>query len=362
MIYFLLAIVVIAIVVILYLQQSIFGGKPKNERLARMEQASNYKNGAFQNQSETPAVTEGHSFIGVMYDFLFKKSKDAKPSKTIPSIKTDLNDLKGDEDVLIWFGHSSYFMRVNGVTFLIDPVLSGRISPLPGSSQAYKGADDYGVEDIPQVDYLVISHDHYDHLDYKTIKVLEPKISQVICGLGVGAHFERWGYAAEKITEKNWFEKVELKNNMTLHTLPARHFSGRTFKRNTTLWQSYLLETSSKKIFLGGDSGYDEHFKKIGERFGPIDLAIMENGQYNEAWHAIHCLPPETVQAALDLKAKRMMPVHSSKFTLALHPWYEPLEEVSKLAEGKIPLVTPLIGAPVYIDDDSQEFTRWWRD
>ncbi|MAZ26533.1 MAG: MBL fold metallo-hydrolase [Cytophagaceae bacterium] len=362
MLYFLLVVLLVVAGVYIFLQQPQFGKAPSGERLSRISRSVNYRDGAFQNLSPTPTLTKGYSYPKVLYAFFFKKSKEQKPTHALPSIKTNLKELAADEEVLVWFGHSSYFLRVQGVSFLIDPVFSGRVSPLPGGSQAFLGTDIYGVEDMPPIDYLVLSHDHYDHLDHETVSRLKPKVSEVICGLGVGAHLERWGYAPQTIHEKDWDEQMDLKQGLKIYTHPARHFSGRTFKRNNTLWLSYLLQTPNKKIFLGGDSGYDTHFKKIGEQHGTIDFAILENGQYNEAWHAIHCLPPETVKAAQDLHAKRMMPVHSSKFTLALHAWYAPLTEVSMHAAGKLPLVTPRIGEPVWLDDEGQTFMPWWAE
>ncbi|HLS31516.1 MAG TPA: MBL fold metallo-hydrolase [Flavobacteriaceae bacterium] len=262
-------------------------------------------------------MADGFSSFKVLKEMLFKKTPHKSPEQKIPSVKTDLKKLSSDEEMLVWFGHSSYFMQVEGKRFLIDPVFSGSVSPIPGMMKAFDGTDIYTSEDIPDIDYLIISHDHYDHLDHKTIKHLQPKINQVICGLGVGAHFKKWGYRPSKILEKDWFDKIVLNNKISLHILPARHFSGRGLNRNNTLWCSYLLQTKSMKIYLGGDSGYDQHFAKIGQKFGKIDLAILENGQYNRPWPYIHMFPKQVLQAAKDLKAERLFPVHSSKFALS---------------------------------------------
>jgi L-ascorbate metabolism protein UlaG (beta-lactamase superfamily) len=348
--------------VLLFLQLPQFGKVPSGERLQRFNQSQHYKDGAFVNQEATGTFSEGHSFGNVMYRILFEKKPDLKPKETIPSTFTDLHPLPADADVLVWFGHSSYFLQVGGLKFLIDPVFSGNASPIPGSNQAFKGSDIYAVKDMPAIDYLLITHDHYDHLDYATIKGLKNKVQMVICGLGVGSHLERWAYPAEQIIEKDWNESLVLEKGITLHTLPTRHFSGRTFKRNNTLWLSFLLETPNGKFYLGGDSGYGEHFAKIGNQFGPIDLAILENGQYNPAWHAIHCSPEETLKAAKDLQVKRLMPVHSSKFALAMHPWYEPLTEITRLNSSYlVPLVTPMIGERVNLQETRQVFSEWWK-
>src|SRR5690606_34041675 len=276
------------------------------------------------------------------YDFFFTKFPRTNPTDRIPSVKTDLKQIPLTENVLVWFGHSSYYIQLNGKRFLIDPVFSGNASPILKSNKSFKGSDIYSAEDMPYIDFLLISHDHYDHLDYETILKLKPKVKQVICGLGVGSHLEHWEFEDSKVIEKDWNQEIELTDGITLHTTPARHFSGRSFTRNNTLWLSYVLETPDFKMFLGGDSGYDTHFKAIGEKFGGFDLAILENGQYNEAWHDIHTLPEEVLKAAVDLKAKRILPVHSSKFKLAFHSWDEPLKQVTKINEEKyhLPLVT----------------------
>jgi len=323
----------------------------------------NFKNGKYQNLNHTPQLTEGYTFFKVIKENLLTSWPDKIPAHAVPSIKTNLNDLPKDEDVLIWFGHSSYFMQVDGKRILVDPVFSGHASPFPGMINAFKGSDIYKVEDLPNIDYLFISHDHYDHLDCKTIVKLKSKVNTVICGLGVAAHLVKWGYSRDSILEKDWYDSFALDGGFKVHVLPARHFSGRGTTRNNTLWCSYLLETSSLKIYIGGDSGYDTHFADIGKQFPGIDLAILENGQYNNAWRYIHMHPNEVLQAAQDLKAKRVFPVHSGKFSLSTHAWYEPLTRISALnKESNIPLITPVIGEKVYLQDGSQVFREWWTE
>lgn len=355
-------VLVLVIAIVAYVQQPKFGKAPSGDRLELLQQSPNYKDGKFQNLSFTPSLSEGYSMVGVFYDFFFTKFPRTKPTDRIPSVKTDLKQIPLTENVLVWFGHSSYYIQLNGKRFLIDPVFSGNASPIPNSNKSFKGSEVYSPEDMPDIDFLLISHDHYDHLDYETILKLKPKVKQVICGLGVGSHLEHWEFEGSKVIEKDWNQEIELTSGITLHTTPARHFSGRSFTRNNTLWLSYVLETPGFKMFLGGDSGYDTHFKAIGEKFGGFDLAILENGQYNKAWHDIHTLPEEVLKAAVDLKAKRILPVHSSKFKLAFHSWDEPLKQVTKINEEKyhLPLVTPKIGEIVYLNDATQVFEKWW--
>jgi len=361
MIFTLIAIGVLLLVTLLYLQRDTFGKNPSGARSEVLKKSSHFEDGQFQNQSPTPALTEGHTYWEVTTDYFFKDRPRRIPSDTIPSIKTDLLKLPADENILVWFGHSSYFMQINGKRILVDPVFSGNASPVPNSVKSFIGTDRYTVADLPEIDYLFISHDHYDHVDHKTLMALKDKTRKVICGLGVGSHFESWGYASETIIEKDWNEKVELGDGFTAFVTPARHFSGRGFTRNKTLWASYVLQTPTLKIYIGGDSGYDTHFSEIGNTHGPFDLAVLENGQYDEAWHYIHLMPEEVLKAARDLKAKRVFPVHSSKFALANHAWDEPLLKISELnASYKLPLVTPVIGEVVNLDNADQVFQKWW--
>lgn len=361
MLTFLLIVVLLVIVVLGYMQHPRFGGKPAGDSLRRIQSSPNYREGRFQNLEFTPDLTEGYAMPELLYRFLFKKVANKKPSSPLPSVNTDLPALPQEKDVLVWFGHSSYYLQLNGVRFLIDPVFTNNASPIYGTTRAFAGTNVYGADDLPTVDYLVITHDHYDHLDYGTIKSIKAKVQQVICGLGVGAHFRRWGFSTLNITELDWNESTQLKNNITAHALPARHFSGRSFKRNTSLWMALMLQTGGFKVLLGGDSGYGQHFKAIGDAHGPIDLAIIENGQYNEAWEAIHCLPHQTVQAAKDLQAKSLMPVHNSKFALAMHAWTDPMQLVTEAnREQGVHLVRPRIGEVVDLHDRHKLYPAWW--
>lgn len=254
-------------------------------------------------------------------------------------------------------------MQVDGKRFLVDPVFCGFASPFSFSTRAFKNTDVYTAADIPEIDVLFISHDHWDHLDHETLVALRPKIKQVICGLGTGAHLEHWGYDKNSIIEKDWNEEIILGDGFTVNTVPARHFSGRGFKRNKSLWMSYVLQTPAMRIFIGGDSGYDTHFAETGKKFGPFNLAILENGQYDKSWKHIHLMPDEIWKAAADLRAQRLLPVHHSKFAIANHAWDEPLTKTAALRNNTdIALATPMIGEAVDLDHHSQSFTSWWLD
>ncbi|SHF07942.1 L-ascorbate metabolism protein UlaG, beta-lactamase superfamily [Chryseobacterium sp. OV279] len=364
MLYLILIAVLLVIIYFLVMNLPAFGAAPKGKRLERIKQSKLYKNKQFRNISHTPSITEGYSTMKVTYDFVLgKKHPLLKPLKNIPAIHTDLKSIGKDQDVFIWLGHSSYYLQTDGVSFLVDPVLSLYGSPFKYFNKAFKGSDLFKPEDIPDLDYLVITHDHFDHLDYPTVKSIKNRTSKAIVPLGAGAHLERWGYAEENLIEEEWGAQVLLKNNLKITFTPARHFSGRKIKQNNTLWTSYVLETPTKKIFLGGDSGYDSHFKTIGEQFGPFDYAILENGQYDEAWRYIHALPEDVIQAAVDLKAQHSIPVHSSKFALALHPWNEPLQKVTGLGTEKgLSILTPMIGEVVDMKRTHHQFSNWWED
>jgi L-ascorbate metabolism protein UlaG (beta-lactamase superfamily) len=349
----------LVLIAFLYMQLPKFGSIPADERL---EKSPNYKDGKFRNTLATPVIAEGHSIGEVLWKQVFNKYPRRFPAHALPAVKTDLLHLTPDANILVWFGHSSCFMQLNGKTFLIDPVFSNNVSPIPATVTPYPGTDIYTAADLPVIDYLLISHDHYDHLDYETVVALKDQTKKVICGLGVGADFERWGYSLDKIIEKDWHEKVTLDSGIIIYTEPSRHQSGRTFKQDKTLWMSYLIQTPDLKIYFSGDGGYDERFAAIGREFGPIDLAVLECGQYDSAWHYVHLLPEEVLKAATDLKAKRLLPDHNSKFTLARHPWDEPLSKLTLLnSRYHISLVTPMIGEVVNLNDSTQQFKQWWK-
>jgi L-ascorbate metabolism protein UlaG (beta-lactamase superfamily) len=332
-----------------------FGRRPGKKARERYSHLFNYKDGQFQNPVPTPALAEGQSMPKILWEF-FQKHPETSPDKPLPSVQTDLKRLHPLENVLVWFGHSSYFIQLDGKRFLVDPVFSGNASPIPGSLKSFPGTNTYQAEDMPAIDFLIITHDHWDHLDYKTIKQLKQKTDKVICGLGVAEHFLSWGWEKDRLIERNWWEAVNLAPGFRITLTPARHFSGRGFKRNVSLWTSYVLQTPSMKIFIGGDSGYAPHFKTIGDQFGPFDLAILECGQYNKNWPYIHSTPEEVVQEAKDLKAAQFLPVHHSKFKLAQHPWYEPVERLKALA-GSFSIITPLIGEKVKLEARSEKGT-----
>ena len=354
-------IIAFVLAVSLFMQHPKFGKTATGERLKRIHLSPNFRDGQFQNLNFTPVFAEDVSKLDMIRDGIFKISKRKKPVGSLPSKKTSLLTLDPAKDVLVWFGHSSYFMQIDGKTMLVDPVFSGHASPFSFMVKSFEGSDIYTSEDFPEIDYLFITHDHWDHLDSKTVLKLKPKVGKIITSLGTGAHLEHWGFAPDQIIEKDWNESAVLDSGFVITATPGRHFSGRGFKRNQAMWASFVLQTSSKKIFIGGDSGYDTHFVEIGIEHGPFDLALLECGQYNHSWKYIHMMPEETVQAAIDLKAKTFIPVHWGKFALALHAWDEPIERVTKEAHRlNIPIFHPMIGEEVNLNEPN-ETTEWWK-
>lgn len=344
------------------MHQPQFGKKPSGKRLERIIRSPHYQKDQFYNVNFTPQLAEESSILGVLFRFLFSKSKNLIPQKPFDFKKTDLKQLNPDENVYVWMGHSSYFIQVDGKKILVDPVFSGNASPVNFTTKAFEGTDIYSAEDIPELDYLIITHDHWDHLDYETVRKLNHKSKQVITGLGTGEHLEYWNYNPKKIIELDWGENFELGNAYKVYAETARHFSGRGFKRNQAIWVSFIIETPNRKIYIGGDSGFDDHFEKIGKKYGGFDLAILELGQYNKDWHYIHMMPEEFLVAAKNLKAKTIIPVHNSKFALAHHDWKEPLEMITTLNRKEdIRLLTPKIGEKITWEDESTKSEKWWQ-
>ncbi len=336
-----------------------FGKTPAGERLERIQRSPQYKDGKFQNMEPTSVNPNDVSMFRILKKMLSRPSS-VRPSEGMPHEQTNLKQLNAASPVVVWFGHSSYFIVIDGFRILVDPVFSGTASPSRFFGKAFEGGDTYNAEDFPELDLLVLTHDHYDHLDQPSIKELDQKVKQVVTSLGVGAHLEYWGMSSQKITELDWWDFAEVSKNVKITATPARHFSGRGFKRAQTLWSSFVLEIKGYRIFLGGDSGYDDSFKRIGEKFGSFDLAFLECGQYNKFWPQIHMFPEQTVMAANDLNAKMVIPVHWGKFVLSTHPWNEPVKRFSEAAKREnIKFVSPKIGQPFHLEKEFKQ-EIWW--
>lgn len=342
-------VIVLIIGAVCVLNHPAFGRYPSGKRLARIEQSAHYRDGEFRNLELTPMLTSSKGLLQTWYEALFKSPKDVRPDKPIPAVKTDLNNLPARGNSLVWFGHSSYLLQTDGRRVLVDPVLTTGF-PSSVMMKPFKGTDIYSPDDLPAVDLMVITHDHFDHLDYGTVRAIRERVGLVVCPLGVGEHLEYWGYPADKIVEMDWDESTDLPGGFKITCLSSRHFSGRTLKRNKSLWASFMLETpSGATVFIGGDGGYGKHFKSIAGRFPRIDLAILEDGQYNDDWRYIHTMPSQLPDIIHTLHPAKVLAVHNSKFALARHPWREPMDSIraEARADSSIHLLTPEIGEPV---------------
>lgn len=344
-----------------YLQHPRFGAYPRGERQKTVERSPHFSDGEFHNLVTTPMFAGDSSSLSILLGSLWHRPKNLRPDAAIPTIKTDLKALAMGQDTVVWLGHSSYFVVFAGRRILIDPVLSPYAAPVSFSNLAFDGTNLYKVDDMPEIDALLITHDHWDHLDHATVTALESRVRRVFAPLGVGAHFEHWGYAREKIHEADWFGKLALDDGLTLQVVPARHYSGRLLTRNTTLWAGFVLESQRQRILFSGDTGYGPHFKELARRFGGFDLAALDMGQYDARWPHIHMTPDEAAQAAVDLQTKALLPAHVGRFSIARHAWDEPFERIAAVSIGKpYRLLTPMIGEPLRLGGQGQVFSRWW--
>ena len=264
------------------------------------------------------------------------------------------------EGKVIWLGHSSFLLRIKGKTVLVDPVLGPAASPVSFVVKRFQKPV-LELEELPHIDFIVISHDHYDHLDQFTVDFFVDKEAIFITPLGVGSHLKGWGIAEERIIERDWWESVTLSTIEFIAT-PAQHFSGRDgVHENETLWASWVIRSEDQSVFFSGDSGYDTHFREIGERYGPFDIALLESGQYNSSWREVHMFPAEAVKALKDLKGRKFFPVHWGMFELAFHPWDEPVEKLFSFSRNnEFELIIPLMGEIVEINKPFKTNT-WWR-
>jgi len=337
------------------------GSDPDGERLKKIQQSPQYNkmDEQFQNPVKTPLST-GRSFTEIFFDFFFT-SNNRRPEQKLPELPPALTalDSKSDDVRFIWFGHSSILLEIDSVRILVDPVFSEYASPIPSFAKRFQPPV-FELEKIPDIDIVLISHDHYDHLDYETIDELKTRNIHYVVPIGVGAHLEGWGINKTKITELDWWQSIRI-GSLEFTCTPSQHFSGRgLFNNNTTLWSSWSLQGKSKRVFFSGDSGYGAHYKEIGDRLGPFDIAFLENGAYSVDWKFVHQLPEETVQANIDLKSNKLVPVHWGMFDLALHSWHEPIERVTAEAKRKgVEVIAPKLGQLVYVDTPF-EFLDWW--
>lgn len=360
-----------------FVKSAPFGRAPSPERLKRMQASPNWRDGAFRNLepliSPPPVGPDGKvrrrdGRLKVWWKFLFADKSALFPPAPIPVSREGAAAILGDDDDFgVWLGHSSVFLRLGGKNILIDPVFSSYASPVPFINRAFPvSGRPWSADDFPEIDLLVISHDHWDHLDYPSVTALMPKVKEFACPLGVGEYLEAWGAEPGKVREGDWWETLRLCDGEISATLtPGRHFSGRFERMNMTLWAGFAFSSrrSPLRIYFSGDGGWGSHVAEIGRRIGGFDLAFLENGQYNENWPLVHMAPKETALTASTIRARAVVPIHNSRFALSRHSWCAPLDAICEEAAGRNwRLLTPQIGQSFRLDDAEQPFPKWWKD
>jgi L-ascorbate metabolism protein UlaG (beta-lactamase superfamily) len=304
---------------------------------------------------------EGLSIIKTM---IKEKSKESKPKDkyVIPVNFLKTEDLETLPDYsVIRFGHSTLLFKIENEWILTDPVFSKRASPFSFLGPKRFHDNPIEVEELPFIHSVIISHDHYDHLDKQSIKKLKDKVGTFYTTLEVGRHLMKFGVPRRKIIELDWWESKK-NNSIEFVCTPAQHFSGRTLlDRDKTLWSSWVIKAPNTKLYFGADGGYFEGFKEISFNHGPFDMTFLEVGAYNEKWRDIHMMPEDSIQAHKDLKGKRMFPIHNGTFDLSLHAWYEPFEKIAELAEEKsIDIIFPKMGEAISLLNKTNT-SKWWK-
>ncbi len=342
------------------------GTQSKGNSLERIKSSQNFRNGKFKNLVKTTVRKENTPFFKTIKDY-FNGEGNRTPDSVIQTMAFNKEDfIKYDSGLLVvWFGHSTVFLNIDGYFVLIDPVFSERASPISFiGTKSFGYSNPVDVKNLPKINMVLISHDHYDHLDYKTIKQLNNKVDKFLVPLGVAAHLEKWGVLREKIVELDWWENYSIDSVKSIIASPARHFSGRKIiDLNKTLWCSWIIDINNHKVFFCGDSGYGKHFKEIGDNYGPFELTLLECGQYNEDWPYIHMLPNKIIIAHDDLKGETLLPIHWGKFNISLHSWTDPMKQLFLNAENRnCKILTPVIGDIIKINSNKNTGAFWWEN
>ena len=341
------------------------GSKPAGTRRARILASPNYRDGAFQNPVDTTMMVAGS--WRQMFVRQFTGKEERVPTSPLPIVRG--NAARYDDPPksglrVTWLGHSSVLLEIDGARVLVDPVLSLRASPSEAFGPKRFHPAPMTVADLPRIDIVIITHDHYDHLDMRVIRDLATSSNhahiEYVTALGVGAHLEAWGVHESHITELDWGEQTET-HDVTLTACPARHFSGRALKRNQTLWASWVIASQNHKVFHSGDTGFFEGIQNIGDEHGPFDLAMVKMGAYDALWPDIHLNPEEAVRAHTMLRGRVLLPIHWGTFNLAMHAWREPIERLLEAAgPAHAQVVTPTPG-DWFEPDAPPPPNPWWR-
>nr|MDT0657243.1 MBL fold metallo-hydrolase [Micromonospora sp. DSM 115978] len=346
------------------------GGRPSGPHAERIRRSPHFRDGAFQNLVTTRTMLAENG-QRTLREFLLggQRRRPAGPvplvTPTAPAESGDrpptTADAVADELAVIWYGHASALIEIEGRRVLIDPIWSERCSPsrLVGPRRLHPVP--VPLDRLPPVDAVLISHDHYDHLDMATVRALrDHQSAPFLVPLGVGAHLRRWGVPDERIMELDWSDRVSVAG-LTVTATPARHFSGRGLVRNRTQWSSWVLAGHHRRVFYTGDSGYFDGYAEIGRDHGPFDLTLIQVGAYDPAWPNIHMFPEEAVAAHLDLRGGLLVPVHWATFNLAMHSWAEPVDRLWREAKARgARLAVPRPGERIAVDDPPP-VDGWWQ-
>lgn len=315
---------------------SSFGGSANGSRLAMMEASPQWdlEEEIFVNSVPTGGIKDGKKWE-TFWGFI-NKPDDAFPEKYPKTIKPSFPQLPATAFRVTWLGHSTMVIRMGGKTFLLDPMFSERASPFSWAGPQRFHAPVVSLRDLPPIDAVIISHDHYDHLDMVTIETLvKTTDAPFLMPLGVGAHFEEWEVPADRIIEMDWWDEAMV-GSVKIAATPSRHFSGRgLFDRNETLWASWTFVGPTHRVFFSGDTGFFDGFREISEKYGPFDIAMFEIGAFHENWADIHLGPDKAIEAFEMMDAKVVMPIHWGTFSLGMHGWRDPIRTFSELAESR---------------------------
>lgn len=343
------------------LQYKTFGKRPSKNDLERIKKSPYYRKRGFVFMGTKPSANIATE---LMKEYRNSSSKERSPYIEIPVVhhlKSDFNETPSEQLKIMWLGHAGLLIEIAKKRILVDPVLGNRPSPtqLFGPAKRFHPAP-ISIKELPDIDYIIISHNHYDHLDFDFINAIKSRNITYLLPLGLGATFKYWGIKASNIYEVNWHEQLQL-DDLTFIAADAKHYSGRFVNdRNASFWNSWIVKNENEKLFISGDSGYIEAYKKIGEKYGPFDLAAIAIGAYHRLWPDNHKNPEEAWQAFNDLQANKMLPVHWATFDLALHPWAEPVERLLKVAgEERAKICTPKVGEWLKLGKD-ERFGKWW--